>query len=96
MHCAAPRRGRDWDVLGDCQQVVPVHAFIFACFIVVFTYSASVDHGAPIWVGFWVEEVVTFRTKVKGGLKGRIARTSTRSRQPSRLWTRAGQTNHLD
>ena len=56
------------DLLGDCQQVVPVHTLVITDFRVI-AYSACINHDAPLWISFWVEEVVAFRTKVEGGLQ---------------------------
>lgn len=66
--CIASRGGQDLDLLGDCQQIILVHTFVIADFKVV-AYPACVNHDAPLWVGFWVEEVIAFRAKVEGGLK---------------------------
>ena len=95
--------GQDRDLLGDCQQIIPVHTFVVADFKVL-AYPACVDHDTPLWIGFWVEEVVAFRTKVEGGLnfaRWNYAVTDTiksmrTSRQPSHLQTRAGRTDHID
>lgn len=67
-HCPTLRRDKDRDLLGDSQQVIPVHTFIIANFKVL-AYPACINHDAPLRVGFWVKEVVAFRTKVEGRLK---------------------------
>lgn len=78
IHSGTSRGTQDRDLLGNFQQIIPVHTLVFADFKVL-AYPACVNHNAPLWIGFWVEEVIAFRTKVEGGLKHvRITRILTR------------------
>lgn len=52
------------------QQIVPVDTLVVTKLIII-ADSTSVDHDPARWVGFWVEQVVTFGTKVERSLEQR-------------------------